>query len=55
ILKKSWFIAYLIDKYKTSSHCSACEGELEKFKTIPNSRPYQTHNNPNVTCHGFLK
>ncbi|KAG1151747.1 hypothetical protein G6F38_001044 [Rhizopus arrhizus] len=32
---------YLINKYKTSSHCPTSENELEKFKTVPSPRPCQ--------------
>ncbi|KAG1038925.1 hypothetical protein G6F43_012612 [Rhizopus delemar] len=41
MLKRNGFVVYLINEYKTSSHCPTCENELEKFKTVPNPRPYQ--------------
>ncbi|KAI9472338.1 MAG: hypothetical protein EXX96DRAFT_602747 [Benjaminiella poitrasii] len=41
ILKKNGFTVYLINEYKTSSHCPHCESALEKFKHIINSRPYK--------------
>ncbi|EIE79429.1 hypothetical protein RO3G_04134 [Rhizopus delemar RA 99-880] len=39
--KKNGLAVYLINEYKTSSHCPTCENEVEKFKTVPNLRPYQ--------------
>ncbi|EIE85196.1 hypothetical protein RO3G_09906 [Rhizopus delemar RA 99-880] len=37
---KNGFVVYLINEYKTSSHCPTCENGLEKFKTVPNPHPY---------------
>ncbi|KAG0868071.1 hypothetical protein G6F16_008301 [Rhizopus arrhizus] len=55
MLKKNGFVVYLINEYKTSSHCPTCENELEKFKTVPNPRPYQRKKKPDVLCNGLLK
>ncbi|KAG1325236.1 hypothetical protein G6F63_012245 [Rhizopus arrhizus] len=54
MLKKNGFVVYLINKYKTSSHYPTCENELEKFKTVPNPRPYQRKKKPDVLCNGLL-
>ncbi|KAG1162954.1 hypothetical protein G6F37_001678 [Rhizopus arrhizus] len=50
MLKKNGFVVYLINEYKTSSHCPTCENDLEKFKTVPNPRPYQRKKKPDVLC-----
>ncbi|KAG1038652.1 hypothetical protein G6F43_012661 [Rhizopus delemar] len=55
MLKKNGFVVYLINEYKTSSHCPTCENELEKFKTVPNPRPYQRKKKPDVLCNGLLR
>ncbi|KAG1416609.1 hypothetical protein G6F59_009203 [Rhizopus arrhizus] len=55
MLKKNGFVVYLINEYKTSSHCPTCENELEKFKTIPSPPLYQRKKKPNVLCNGLLK
>ncbi|KAG1396106.1 hypothetical protein G6F60_009829 [Rhizopus arrhizus] len=54
MLKKNRFVIYLIDEYKTSPHYLTCENELEKFKTVPNPRPYQRKKKPDVLCNGLL-
>ncbi|EIE79518.1 hypothetical protein RO3G_04223 [Rhizopus delemar RA 99-880] len=48
MLKKNGFVVYLINEYKTSSHCATFENELEKFKIMPNPRPYQRKKKPDV-------
>ncbi|KAG1152334.1 hypothetical protein G6F37_000508 [Rhizopus arrhizus] len=55
MLKKNWFVVYLINEYKTSSHCPTRENELEKLKTVPNPRPYQWKKNPDMLCNGLLR
>ncbi|KAG0752776.1 hypothetical protein G6F24_013382 [Rhizopus arrhizus] len=55
MLKKNGFVVYLINEYKTSSHCPTCENDLEKFKTVPNPRPYQRKKKPDVLCNGLLR
>ncbi|EIE78588.1 hypothetical protein RO3G_03292 [Rhizopus delemar RA 99-880] len=47
---------YLIEEFRTSQCCPSCENRsLTTFKRIPNSRPYQRRNNPEVICHGLLR
>ncbi|KAG1376090.1 hypothetical protein G6F61_007901 [Rhizopus arrhizus] len=55
MLKKNGFVVYLVNEYKTSSHCPICENELEKFKTVPNPRPYQRKKKPDMLCNGLLR
>ncbi|KAG1008285.1 hypothetical protein G6F27_006634 [Rhizopus arrhizus] len=55
MLKKNGFVVYLINEYKTSSHCPTYENELEKFKIVPNPRPYQRKKKPDVLCNGLLR
>ncbi|KAG1376449.1 hypothetical protein G6F61_007586 [Rhizopus arrhizus] len=52
MLKKNGFVVYLINECKASSHCPTYENELEKFKTVPNPRPYQRKKKPDVPCNG---
>ncbi|KAG0739364.1 hypothetical protein G6F57_015275 [Rhizopus arrhizus] len=55
MLKKNGFVVYLINEYKTSSHCPTYENVLEKFKTVPNPRLYQRKKKPDVLCNGLLR
>ncbi|CEP17069.1 hypothetical protein [Parasitella parasitica] len=55
MLKKNGFPVYLINEYKTSSYCPACESELEQFKHVRNPRPYQRNKRPTVLRHGLLR
>ena len=55
MLKKNGFVVYLINEYKTSSHCPTCENELEKFKTIPSPPLYQRKKKPYVLCNSLLR
>ncbi|KAG1638458.1 hypothetical protein G6F44_008811 [Rhizopus delemar] len=52
--KKNGLAVYLINEYKTSSHCPTCENEVEKFKTVPNLRPYQRKKKTDVLCNDLL-
>jgi hypothetical protein len=55
MLKKNGFIVYSVNEYKTSSYCPTCENELEKFKTVPNPRPYQRKKKLDVLCNCFAE
>ncbi|KAG0943642.1 hypothetical protein G6F30_005131 [Rhizopus arrhizus] len=55
VSKKSGFVVYLINEYKTSSHCPICENELEKFKTISSPPLYQRKKKPYVLCNSLLR
>ncbi|KAG0785531.1 hypothetical protein G6F16_009428 [Rhizopus arrhizus] len=53
--KKYGVLLYLIDEFRTSQCCPSCENRSPAtFKRIPNPRPYQRRNNPEVVCHGLL-
>ncbi|KAI7862702.1 hypothetical protein BDF14DRAFT_1735561 [Spinellus fusiger] len=56
MLKKKGSKVFLIDEFKTSSFCPACENdELEKFKKVQNPIPFRREKNPTVTSHGLLR
>jgi hypothetical protein len=56
LLKKNGFRVYLIDEFRTSRCCPACEHtSLETFKQVPNPRPYRQQANPRVIRHGLLR
>lgn len=55
LLKKNGFEVYLMDEFRTSSHCPNCESTLKNFKTVVNPRPYQRRSKPSVKCHGLLR
>ncbi|KAI8388266.1 uncharacterized protein BYT42DRAFT_611336 [Radiomyces spectabilis] len=55
MLKKQGFEVYLLDEFKTSSCCPDCGDPLEKFKKVPNPRPYRRTKQPEVLCHGLLR
>ncbi|KAG1594451.1 hypothetical protein G6F48_001356 [Rhizopus delemar] len=56
MLAKEGFQVYLLDEFRTSSLCPSCQnGELEMFKKVQNSRPYQRENHPIADRHGFLR
>ncbi|KAG1056690.1 hypothetical protein G6F43_001445 [Rhizopus delemar] len=56
MLAKEGFQVYLLDEFRTSSLCPSCQnGELETFKKVQNSRPYQREKYPVVDRHGLLR
>lgn len=52
LLRKNGYEVYLVDEYRTSSRCSSCGGENEKFMERVNPRPYRKGN---ITVHGLLR
>ncbi|KAG2210265.1 hypothetical protein INT47_003250 [Mucor saturninus] len=55
MLKKNGLTVYLIDEFKTSSHCPDCGDVLEQFKMISNPRSFRRNTMPIVKCHGLLR
>ncbi|KAL0089587.1 hypothetical protein F4703DRAFT_1903951 [Phycomyces blakesleeanus] len=56
MLAKECFQIYLIDGFKNSSLCPACQnGELETFKKTQKPRPFQRRKYPTVQKQQFLK
>ncbi|KAJ1799592.1 hypothetical protein LPJ59_001715 [Coemansia sp. RSA 2399] len=45
----------LIDEYRTSKMCPACDGVLEKFHSVPSPRPFRVRRRPEVLCNGLLR
>ncbi|OAD76268.1 hypothetical protein PHYBLDRAFT_166240 [Phycomyces blakesleeanus NRRL 1555(-)] len=55
MLAKECFQIYLIDGFKNSSLCPACQnGELETFKKTQKPRPFQRRKYPTVDWHNHL-
>ena len=52
--KKNHIPCFLIDEYKTSSHCPNCESKVETFKRRPSSRPWRRQQGHTETVHGLL-
>ncbi|KAL0090312.1 hypothetical protein J3Q64DRAFT_1636064, partial [Phycomyces blakesleeanus] len=56
MLAKECFQIYLIDGFKNSSLCPACQnGELETFKKTQKPRPFQRRKYPTVDWHNHLR
>lgn len=55
MLQKNGFTVLFIDEFKTSSVCPDCEGQLKKFKTVKNPRPFRRNKMSTVICNGLLK
>ncbi|KAJ2454193.1 hypothetical protein EV183_001678 [Coemansia sp. RSA 2336] len=55
MLKRHGSRVYLIDEFRTSSICPACNSSLEMFCKVPNPRPWRRKKNPKVICHGLLR
>ena len=52
LLRKRGYDVYLVDEFRTSCRCSACEGECKVFRKCPNPRPWR---NETILRHGLLK
>ncbi|KAJ2597930.1 hypothetical protein H4R99_004312, partial [Coemansia sp. RSA 1722] len=55
VLKQHGFQVYLIDGFRSSSICPACNHDLEAFRYVRNPRSWQLESNPWVKCHGLLR
>ncbi|KAJ2714107.1 hypothetical protein H4R19_001903 [Coemansia spiralis] len=54
--KKHGFCLVIIKEAFTSTWCPRCEdGRLEKWKWVPNPRPWMREKYPMVLCHGLLR
>ncbi|KAJ1892679.1 hypothetical protein LPJ81_005512 [Coemansia sp. IMI 209127] len=45
----------LIDEFRTSKTCPACDGLIERFIRVPNPRPFRAKKHPTVWCNGLLR
>ena len=53
LFRKAGYKVYLVDEFRTSKKCSACEiGVCSKFRWIDNPRPYR---DGRILCHGLVK
>ncbi|KAG2211255.1 hypothetical protein INT47_006375 [Mucor saturninus] len=56
LLQKAGKRVYLIDEFRTSQCCPACEcRSLETFRMVDNPRPHRRRANPRVIRHGLLR
>ncbi|KAI7890281.1 uncharacterized protein EV154DRAFT_255842 [Mucor mucedo] len=56
LLQKAGKRVYLIDEFRTSQCCPACERRsLETFRMVDNPRPHRRRANPRVIRHGLLR
>ena len=54
LFRKAGYSVYLVDEFRTSCRCSACEehGECKTFRTCENPRPYRSGR---ILRHGLIK
>ncbi|KAJ1895708.1 hypothetical protein LPJ81_004902 [Coemansia sp. IMI 209127] len=45
----------LIDEYRTSKTCPACDGLIKRFIHVPNPRPFRAKKRAEVWCNGLLR
>jgi transposase len=55
LFRKSGYQVYLVDEFRTSCKCSACEGECSTFRECVNPRPWRRESRPVVIRHGLVK
>ncbi|KAJ1786824.1 hypothetical protein LPJ59_005852 [Coemansia sp. RSA 2399] len=55
MLKRHKLKVVLIDEYRTSKTCPACNGLIERFIHVPNPRPFRAKKRPTVWCNGLLR
>ncbi|KAH9254652.1 hypothetical protein BASA81_007409 [Batrachochytrium salamandrivorans] len=53
--KKAGYLVVLVDEYLTSRTCYACDGRCDKFKMVPQPRPWMRETRPEVLRHGLLR
>ena len=52
LFRNNGITTYLVDEFRTSCKCSKCGCDNEKFKVMPNPKPYRKGN---ILIHGLLK
>lgn len=55
LFRKAGYQVYLVDEFRTSCRCSACEGETSTFRKCVNPRPWRRSVQPIVIRHGLVK
>lgn len=55
LFRKSGYQVYLVDEFRTSCKCSACEGDCSTFRECVNPRPWRRAVQPVVIRHGLVK
>ncbi|KAJ1891111.1 hypothetical protein LPJ81_005807 [Coemansia sp. IMI 209127] len=55
MLKRHKLKVVLIDKYRTSKTCPACDGLIKRFIHVPNPHPFRAKKRPTVWCNGLLR
>ncbi|KAJ1889401.1 hypothetical protein LPJ81_006141, partial [Coemansia sp. IMI 209127] len=55
MLKRHKLKVVLIDEFRTSKTCPACDGLIKRFIHVPNPRPFRAKKRPTVWCNGLLR
>lgn len=55
MFRKAGYQVHLVDEFRTSCRCSACEGETSTFRECVNPRPWRRVVQPVVIRHGLVK
>ncbi|KAJ1890295.1 hypothetical protein LPJ81_005961, partial [Coemansia sp. IMI 209127] len=55
MLKRHKLKVVLIDEYRTSKTCPACDSLIERFRKVPNPRPFRAKKRAEVWCNGLLR
>lgn len=54
LFRKAGYEVYLVDEFRTSCRCSACEGECSTFRECINPRFWMREKQPTVFRHGLV-
>ena len=54
LFKRFGYEVLMVDEYRTSCRCYACEGECNNFRMVENPRPWMRAERPRVVRHGLL-
>ncbi|KAH9249557.1 hypothetical protein BASA81_012730 [Batrachochytrium salamandrivorans] len=55
LFEKAGYLVVLVDEYLTSRTCYECDDRCEKFKMVPQPRPWMRETRPKVLRHGLLR
>ena len=54
LFRRAGYNVYLVDEFRTSCRCSACEGECSTFRKCINPRPWRREEQPTIIRHGLV-
>ncbi|KAJ1787206.1 hypothetical protein LPJ59_005776, partial [Coemansia sp. RSA 2399] len=55
MLRRHKLKVVLIDEFRTSKTCPACDDLIERFRKVPNPRPFRAKKRAEVWCNGLLR